>query len=130
MNSLIICHLEGSDPPQFQVRRLSDGKDAEKCTVRPPLSYPVEGRPDSDLMTELRWYLESFLDYPFSPETEHAERVWQALQKWGEEGFESLFGGGQPRGSAVVGVVVSHIGNAGGNADGRGEDCRDGALMA
>src|SRR5947209_533106 len=54
--------------------------------------YPVEGRPDSDLMRELRGYLESFLNYPFPPETDHAGRVQAALRRWGEACFTALFG--------------------------------------
>ena len=52
----------------------------------------MEGRPNSDLMRELRWYLEEFLDYPFPPETDRAERVLDALRRWGEQAFDALFG--------------------------------------
>src|SRR5207253_3186988 len=41
---------------------------------------------------ELQWYLETFLDYPFEPETGHAERVQTALRQWGEQAFAALFG--------------------------------------
>ena len=44
-------------------------------------------------MRELQWYLETFLDYPFPPETNHAERVLDSLKRWGEQAFENLFGG-------------------------------------
>ena len=57
-----------------------------------PFGFPVEGRPDSDLMHELQWYLEKFLEYPFSPETDHAARVQKALCDWGEQTFQALFG--------------------------------------
>jgi tetratricopeptide (TPR) repeat protein len=43
-------------------------------------------------MTELRWYLETFLDYPFSPFTERAERIQASLQQWGTLAFKALFG--------------------------------------
>ena len=43
-------------------------------------------------MRELQWYLETFLDYPFPPETDHAERVLQSLKQWGEQAFDALFG--------------------------------------
>ncbi|HEV3076159.1 MAG TPA: tetratricopeptide repeat protein [Thermoanaerobaculia bacterium] len=43
-------------------------------------------------MGELRWYLEDFLAYPFSPETEHAGQVLAALERWGTEAFGALFG--------------------------------------
>ena len=33
-----------------------------------------------------------FLDYPFPPETDHAERVLQSLKQWGEQTFDALFG--------------------------------------
>lgn len=57
----------------------------------------MEGRPNSDLTVELRWYLEEFLDYPFPPRTEQAERVRTALQGWGRAAFAALFGGGHGR---------------------------------
>jgi hypothetical protein len=42
-------------------------------------------------MAELQWYLEHFLEYPFPPETDHAERILAALRAWGETAFETLF---------------------------------------
>jgi tetratricopeptide (TPR) repeat protein len=42
-------------------------------------------------MRELRWYLEGFLDYPFPPETVHAEQVLDALKSWGRDAFNALF---------------------------------------
>jgi tetratricopeptide (TPR) repeat protein len=42
-------------------------------------------------MRELRWYLEQFLDYPFHPETDHADRVLDALRNWGSQAFNTLF---------------------------------------
>lgn len=42
-------------------------------------------------MRELRWYLEQFLDYPFHPETDHADHVLDALRAWGTEAFYLLF---------------------------------------
>jgi hypothetical protein len=92
MNPLIIRHVDASDPPQFQVVRLSDGKTIGPVPVPSPVGFPVVGRPHSDLMRELRWYLEGFLDYPFPPETEHAERIQDALKAWGQQAFEALFG--------------------------------------
>jgi hypothetical protein len=79
------------------VRRL-DGKTGPRSPVVSPIGFPVEGRPDSDLIRELRWYLESFLGYPFPPETEHADRVQAALRDWGEKAFQALFG------DAIAGV--------------------------
>ena len=42
-------------------------------------------------MQELQWYLEDFLEYPFPPETDRADRVIAALRGWGEQTFEALF---------------------------------------
>ena len=91
MNKLIVRHLDGSNPPQFQVVRLSDGKSIGPITVPSPVGFPVEGMPNSHLMRELRWYLETFLDYPFPPFTDRAERIQSSLRAWGTGVFEALF---------------------------------------
>ena len=79
----------------------ADGRSTDTVAIPSPVGFPVEGRPHSDLMRELRWYLETFLDYPFPPETEHAERVQDALAAWGKQAFDSLFG--DRRGGALFG---------------------------
>ena len=89
--TLVIRHLENTAPPQFEVLRPSDAKPAGPFSPPPAAGFPVEGRPDSDLLQELRWYLEDFLTYPFPPETDHAKRVLKALQDWGEQSFRALF---------------------------------------
>ncbi|MHB9107037.1 MAG: tetratricopeptide repeat protein [Armatimonadota bacterium] len=86
---LQIRHVPGSDPPQFTVVRLMDGRSGEAAVITPPADVLVAGT--SNLLAELRWYLESFLDYPFPPETERAERVLAALTAWGEAAFAVLF---------------------------------------
>ena len=90
-NTLIVRHLPGTDPVSFQVVRLRDGKMSQPAIVPSPFGFPVEGRPNSGLMHELQWYLETFLDYPFPPEIDHAERVLKALRDWGEHAFSTLF---------------------------------------
>src|ERR1035441_8191260 len=89
---LVVHHQPGSDPPLFQVVRQRDSKASQPTVVPSPFGFPVAGRPNSDLMRELQWYLETFLDYPFPPETDHAERVLKALRDWGEQAFQALFG--------------------------------------
>ncbi|WP_114211164.1 CHAT domain-containing protein [Acidisarcina polymorpha] len=91
VTTLRIAHLTGSDPAAFHVVRLSDGKTALPTTPLSPVGFPVDGRPDSDLLRELQWYLESFLDYPFFPEVERAENVLHALRSWGKQAFSTLF---------------------------------------
>jgi hypothetical protein len=36
-------------------------------------------------MRELRWYLDQFLDYPFHPETNHADHVLDACGMTGRQ---------------------------------------------
>jgi len=93
MNALLVRHIPQSEPPQFQVTRLPDGKTSGQAIEIPsPASFPVQGRPQSNLLRETQWYLETFLDYPFPPETDHASRVQDALRAWGMQAFDSLFG--------------------------------------
>ena len=89
---LAVRHIPGSDPSSFQVVRLRDGKTTEPASPPSPFGYPVEGRSNSNLVRELRWYLEDFLEYPFPPETDRADQVLIALKGWGEETFAVLFG--------------------------------------
>ena len=83
-----------SDPPKFQVERAEDNETSEPTQVVSPFGFPVKGRPNSDLVRELRWYLEAFLIYPFPPNTDHAENVLDALKTWGEQAFKNLFDSG------------------------------------
>ena len=66
--ALAIEHVERSSPPVFKLTRYPDGKSAAPVTILSPYEFAVEGQPNSNLMRELRWYLEHFLDYPFHPE--------------------------------------------------------------
>src|SRR5438128_204103 len=88
--TLIIRHIPIGGPATFQVVRLRDGKASAPTPVISPVGFPVKGRSDG-LMRELLWYLETFLEYPFPPETDHAERVRDALRRWGEQAFTALF---------------------------------------
>jgi tetratricopeptide (TPR) repeat protein len=87
---LIVRHL---GELRFVVTRLEDGKSSSPVQLIPPDQIAVDGRPDSHLLQDLRWYLERFLDYPFEPNTDIAERVQRALEKWGRLTFERLFSG-------------------------------------
>ncbi len=89
--TLVIRHLPGSNPATFQLVRLRDDKKSRPVAPSSPVGFPVEGRPNTDLMRELQWYFEAFLDYPFPPETDHADRVVKALRDWGEDAFRTLF---------------------------------------
>lgn len=91
MQTLIIRHLDSrGDQHRCQVWR-PDGKYADEALITAPQAIQVEGRPTRNLSLDLRWYLEEFLDYPFVPSTEVAERVQKALKAWGEQAFTALF---------------------------------------
>ena len=93
---IIIRHVAGGERGGFQVQRVQkdDVKSTESVEIVSPVGFPVEGRSNSELMTDLRWYLERFLDFPFSPQTDIADRVQAALKGWGTQAFTALFGSG------------------------------------
>ncbi len=88
-HTLIIRH---NGELQFTVTR-PDGKISAAVELTPPDAVQIEGRPDSNLVQDLRWYLEKFLDYPFHPNTGIAQRTQDGLKGWGEETFTRLFTG-------------------------------------
>ena len=93
MRKLTIRHLAETAPPKFEVVYQAGGKTLPAEPLEAADGFPVVGRPDSDLMCELRWYLEDFLEYPFPPGTDRADRVLDALDNWGRQAFTALFGG-------------------------------------
>src|SRR5262245_27406242 len=96
MNTLIVRHVSEDNEGLFQVLRLRgvDIKATDSVAVPSPVGFPVQGRANSELMRDLRWYLERFLDYPFEPNTDTADRVKSALKDWGTKAFTALFGSG------------------------------------
>ncbi|HEX8200195.1 MAG TPA: hypothetical protein VF590_06885, partial [Isosphaeraceae bacterium] len=74
MSTLIVRHVGDGDGGLFQVSRIrgTDLRTTESVAIPSPVGFPVEGRANSELMRDLRWYLERFLDYPFPPQTEIA----------------------------------------------------------
>ncbi len=96
ITALSIEHLPNSSPPSFKLTR-ADGKSLPPVSLPSPYKCPVEGQPNSHLMRELRWYLEKFLDYPFPPETIHADHVLDSLKSWGAQSFNALFDRGYGR---------------------------------
>jgi len=91
VSTLIISHLNDSQPPRFEVQRHEDGKKSPPVEITSPVGFPVDGSGNVELMGETRWYLEQFLDYPSPPATERAERAVAALKRWGEHAFDALF---------------------------------------
>ncbi len=102
-HTLVISHA-GNDPDRFEVMRLKDGKRCRAVEIEPPHRFPCQ--PNSNLASDLRWYLEKFLDYPFHPDTDLAEQVQDTLARWGEMAFNALFDnreGGDMLNSAMQG---------------------------
>jgi len=90
--TLIIRHQgDLNDQPQFVVTRLSDGKTSEPVSLTSPDKFTLPSREHSNLSSDLLWYLERFLDYPFEPNTHLAEDIQDMLKQWGIEAFSSLF---------------------------------------
>ncbi len=52
MSTLLIRHLENSDPPRFQVFRAADVKATELAPVPDPLRLSLPARPDTPLGAE------------------------------------------------------------------------------
>jgi hypothetical protein len=86
MKTLMIRHVAKSEPAQFQVIRQRDSKSTDPTSIASPFGFPVEGRPESDFICELNWYLETFLKYPFVPEVGHSERVLRLTEGMGTAG--------------------------------------------
>ena len=95
MHRLIVRQVKGAE--RFVVSQ-SDGRSAEnETTVASPVGWAVRAGSEGKLSGELRWYLESFLDYPFHPQTTRAEAVEASLEAWGAQAFTALFGAGTAR---------------------------------
>ena len=90
--TLVVKHIRGTDPASFELIGLRDGGISKSLPLPSPFRFPVEGRPKGQLMSELQWYLEDFLEYPFPPETDRSKRVLNALEEWGQQIFSGLFG--------------------------------------
>src|SRR5262252_4358972 len=95
MHQLLVRHLSDKGAARFAVVRGSDQRSASAVTLIAPSEFAVEGNPGEHLAGGLRWYLEEFLDYPFPPRTERAERIRLALGAWGRQAFRALFGRGR-----------------------------------
>ena len=95
---LVIRHDVEANVDQFVVQRAEGArsKAAPAVALSDPLSQ-VLGQTNLRLGAELTWYLESYLDYPYGPNQERAQRVTEALRSWGTHAFETLFGEGQAR---------------------------------
>jgi hypothetical protein len=97
MAVLVITHISDGTAPLFEVIRQRDSKRARAVEIASPYGFAVKDRLDDDLMSQLAWYLERFLEYPFPPRTEQAANVEEALESWGRQAFRALFDSGVAR---------------------------------
>jgi len=98
LRTLIVQHVPESSPPAFTVARHEPPQiTPEAANITAPEQFGAERLPGSDLRRELRWCLERFLDYPFPPNTDRADRAVRVLEAWGTHAFEALFHGGMAR---------------------------------
>jgi tetratricopeptide (TPR) repeat protein len=97
MHQLIVRHVPNPEEARFSVVRAADDNVLGTSVLVSPADFPVEGNPGELLGVGLRWYLEDFLDFPFPPRTERAERIRAAIGAWGRIAFVALFGGSRAR---------------------------------
>jgi tetratricopeptide (TPR) repeat protein len=98
VRTLIVQHVPKSKRPAFTVIRCDpSGTTPDVAKITPPEEFGTKELPGSHLRRELRWYLEQFLDYPFPPNTDRADRVTQVLEAWGTHAFSALFLAGKGR---------------------------------
>jgi tetratricopeptide (TPR) repeat protein len=98
MRVLIIEHVPESNPAAFRVVRCDPPQiSPDVVPIAAPEQFGADQLPGTDLRRELRWYLERFLDYPFPPNTDRADRAVNALEAWGTHAFKALFHGGMAR---------------------------------
>ena len=98
MGILIIEHVPESDPAAFRVVRCDPPQISPDVTaITAPERFGADQMPGTDLRRELRWYLERFLEYPFPPNTDRADRAMSVLEAWGTHAFKALFQGGMAR---------------------------------
>ncbi len=96
MTELLIQHNRINDTDNYTVLNPADLKlSGQHVEIPCPYTLHVEGRPKSNLMFDLQWYLEKFLEYPFDPDDETAERILDRLKSWGKDAFKTLFTTGE-----------------------------------
>lgn len=97
MSVLHVCHVPESNPAAFEIRAGSSsitdasGRELEPVSIPAPDDVRVVDDSDLTLARELRWYLEEYLSYPFSPNDTRAERSMDALKEWGTDAYRTLF---------------------------------------
>ena len=75
---------------EFFIIRGSDLKQAGPVYLKSPEQIRVQGRPQSNLRQDVKWYLENYLELPLGGNISVAERTEAALQAWGTDCFDAI----------------------------------------
>ncbi|MGH3916280.1 MAG: hypothetical protein ACRDTC_23160 [Pseudonocardiaceae bacterium] len=65
--------------------------------TRPGEPFELVGPFDTDVLEDLRWYLEDYLRAPFGVYGERGPQIAGRLAEWGQAVFTALFGAGPAR---------------------------------
>jgi tetratricopeptide (TPR) repeat protein len=63
------------------------GTAEDRSSIPVPFAHPF----DEAALTDLRWYLEEYLSYPYGLEPEKAKKIEGQMQKWGQALFTVVF---------------------------------------
>ena len=82
--------------PEFVV--VFDGKqDTRTVLLTPPKMIKI-GTHNTNLLQDLHWYFEKYLEIPIGDYPVRAEEIQSGLKQWGQDCFEALFGTGRASG--------------------------------
>ena len=82
--------------PSFVI--MFEGKqDTRIVPLTPPQTVKV-GTHNTNLLKDLRWYFEKYLEIPIGNYPARAKEIQLELKQWGQECFEALFGTGRAAG--------------------------------
>ncbi len=73
---------EEASPIHVRLFRPETGNWTEPTPFEPPL--------DDEVLADLRWYLETFSEWPTGPDYERAERIEAQMEEWGRALLESV----------------------------------------
>ena len=78
--------------PKFIVTRASDNRNSESPIALTPPDEVIVGETRSNLVRELTWYFEDYLEIPLNTYKKRADMVVATLKQWGMDMFDALFG--------------------------------------
>jgi tetratricopeptide (TPR) repeat protein len=88
---LSITQVPDSEGLKFQAVNITTMQFGGAVRIPSPYEWPVSGAGIENLMVQLRWLLEVYLEHPFEPNITRAEKIEAALKTWGTVAFNALF---------------------------------------